>query len=127
MVRADQDRIAQVIYNLVDNAVKFAKDNGRLTISTTLVHDKVSVTVDNDGIPISEADKPHIFDRFYKADKAHTSGRGTGLGLSICKKIMDMHGQPIRMLPRENGAAFEILLQAGENPQRAEALVGEES
>ena len=122
MVRADQDRIAQVIYNLVDNAIKFVEDEGSLTIRTTLVHDKVSLVVENDGAPILEEDRPHLFERFYKADKAHTSGKGTGLGLSICKMIMELHGQPIRVLPREGGAAFEVMLQAGKKPVRPEEV-----
>jgi signal transduction histidine kinase len=88
------------------------------------VHDKVSVIVENDGIPILEADRPHIFERFYKADKAHTSGKGTGLGLSICKRIVEMHGQTIRLLPRNEGAAFEVTLQAGEKPARTSLDTG---
>jgi signal transduction histidine kinase len=63
-VRADQDRIAQVVYNLVDNALKFINDRGNLTIGTAIVHDKVAVTVANDGAPILPEDRPHIFDRF---------------------------------------------------------------
>ncbi len=120
IVLADQDRIAQVVHNLVDNAVKFAAEGGGLTICTNIVHDKVTVTVENDGPPILEADRPHVFERFYKADKAHTSGKGTGLGLSICKQIMDMHGQTIRLLPGDEGAAFQFTLQAGEKASRPE-------
>jgi signal transduction histidine kinase len=114
-VRADQDRIAQVLNNLVDNALKFINDNGNLTIHTRLVHDKVSVIVANDGAPILPEDRPHIFERFYKADKAHTVGKGsgTGLGLSICMRILQQHGQTIRLLPTELGAAFEFTLEPG--------------
>lgn len=116
VVQADQDRIAQVLHNLIDNAIKFSNEDGNLTIRTVLVHDRVSVTVQNDGIPISEADRPHIFERFYKADKAHTSGKGTGLGLSICKQIIEMHGQTIRLLPIDTGVAFLFTLKAGVQP-----------
>lgn len=118
MVRADQDRIAQVLYNLTDNALKFINDQGNLTISTSLVHDKVSVVVTNDGALILPEDRPHIFDRFYKADKAHTVGKssGTGLGLSICQRILQQHGQSIRLLPTELGAAFEFTLDTGIRP-----------
>jgi len=118
VVRADQDRITQVIYNLVDNALKFINDHGNLTIHTSLVHDKVSVVVSNDGAPILPEDRPHIFERFYKADKAHTVGKGsgTGLGLSICQRIIQEHGQTIRLLPVENGAAFEFTLDVGNRP-----------
>jgi len=114
MVRADQDRIAQVVYNLMDNAIKFIGDRGNLTISTSLVHDKVSVMVANDGAPILPEDRPHIFERFYKADKAHTVGKGsgTGLGLSICQRILQQHGQSIRLLPSDSGAAFVFTLEA---------------
>ncbi len=121
MVRADKDRITQVLYNLVDNALKFVSDKGNLTITTKMVHDIVSVTVTNDGSSILEADRPRIFDRFYKADKAHTSGKGTGLGLSICKQIMEMHGQTIRLLPGDEGASFLFTLPAGTKVPRAEA------
>ena len=115
LVRADQDRITQVIYNLVHNALKFINDRGNLTIRTALVHDKVSVVVANDGAPIPSQDRPHIFERFYKGDKAHTVGKGsgTGLGLSICQRIMEQHGQTIRLLPGDNGAAFEFTLAMG--------------
>lgn len=114
MVHADQDRIAQVVYNLMDNAIKFIGDRGNLTISTSLVHDKVSVMVANDGAPILPEDRPHIFERFYKADKAHTVGKGsgTGLGLSICQRILQQHGQSIRLLPSDSGAAFVFTLEA---------------
>lgn len=114
-VRADQDRIAQVLTNLTDNALKFISDNGNLTIRTSLVHDKVSVIVANDGAPIGPEDRPHIFERFYKADKAHTVGKGsgTGLGLSICQRILQQHGQSIRLLPGDVGAAFEFTLDSG--------------
>ena len=119
MVNADQDRITQVIYNLLDNALKFLNDNGNLTIGTSLVHDMVSVVVANDGAPILPEDRPHIFERFYKADKAHTVGKGsgTGLGLSICQRIMQQHGQQIRLLPTETGAAFEFTLEAANRPR----------
>jgi len=118
LVRADQDRITQVIYNLVDNALKFINDHGNLTIRTSLVHDKVSVVVANDGALILQEDRPHIFERFYKADKAHTVGKGsgTGLGLSICQRIIQEHGQTIRLLPVETGAAFEFTLDVGSRP-----------
>ena len=121
IVKADQDRIAQVLHNLIDNAIKFSAEGGNLTIRTALVHDKISVTVKNDGIPILETDRPHIFERFYKADKAHTSGKGTGLGLSICKRIMEMHGESIRTVPCDRGAEFQFTLREGVIQPRLEA------
>ncbi len=111
MARADSDRITQVVHNIVDNALKFVPDNGRLTIRTSLLHDStVAVDIENDGDPIAPEHRAHLFERFYKADKAHTSGHGTGLGLSICKQIMDMHGQTLEVLPLETGAGFRFTL-----------------
>ena len=118
MVRADSDRISQVVHNIVDNALKFVIEGGRLTIRTTLLHDStVAVQIENDGEAISEKDRAHLFERFYKADKAHTSGKGTGLGLSICKQIMDLHGQSINVLPLETGAGFEFTLALSRQPE----------
>lgn len=111
-VLADNDKISQVVHNIVDNALKFVPDNGRLTITTTLLHDStVAVTIENEGEPIASHDRDHLFERFYKVDKAHTSGKGTGLGLSICKQIMDLHGQRLEVLPLEEGAGFLFTLQ----------------
>lgn len=112
-VLADNDKISQVLHNIVDNALKFVPDKGRLTIATTLLHDNstVAVTIENEGEAISPHDREHLFERFYKVDKAHTSGKGTGLGLSICKQIMDLHGQALEVLPLEEGAGFRFTLQ----------------
>ncbi len=112
-VRADQDQIEQVVINLVDNAVKFTPENGHLTVSTRRVGDHVSLRVKDDGIGILPEDAAHIFDRFYKADKAHTVGKGTGLGLAICQRIMERHGQSIRLISGEGGAEFEVTLAPG--------------
>lgn len=118
MVHADIDRIAQVLLNIVDNALKFVVQNGSLTIRTSLLHDTiVEVEIENDGEPIAPEDRPHIFDRFYMAEKAHTSGKGTGLGLSICKQIIELHGQTIALTSKEDGAGFRFTLQAAQPPE----------
>lgn len=124
MVLADNDKISQVVHNIIDNALKFVSDKGRLTIATALLHDStVAVTIQNDGDPIAPHDREHLFERFYKVDKAHTSGKGTGLGLSICKQIMDLHGQTLEVLPLETGAGFRFTLQlsARKEPPMLEA------
>jgi len=92
-VRADSDRIEQVLSNLIDNAIKFLPEYGRLSFYMTQGTDLAYITVQDNGIGISAEDLPYIFDRFYKADKAHTSGGGTGLGLAIASKIVECHGQ----------------------------------
>lgn len=126
-VHADADQIQQVIINLLDNAVKFTPEGGTITLSTREAGNAVALRVKDNGKGILPQDAPHIFDRFYKADKAHTVGKGTGLGLAICRRIMERHGQTIRLVSGEGGAEFEITLEKGSNPggQHGDSGAGE--
>ena len=116
-VHADQDQIEQVLINLLSNAIKYTPEGGCITIDTVQKERLTYVTVRDNGQGILPEDAPYVFDRFYKADKAHTVGKGTGLGLAICKRIMDRHHQSIRLLPGDKGAAFEFTLENGRAPQ----------
>lgn len=116
-VMGDMSRINQVISNFVDNALKFMTDSGTLTVATRLDGKNVVFTVKNDGPVIAEKDLPHIFERFYKADKAHTSGMGTGLGLAICRMIVQQHGSQIRVHSLPGDTAFEFSLPAANPPE----------
>ena len=69
------------------------------------------ITVRDDGPGVAPEDRDRVFERFFTADRAHTTGKGTGLGLSICQRIMEMHGQTIRLLDTEKGAAFRFTLE----------------
>ena len=119
MVHADADQIQQVVINLLDNAIKFTPEGGRVTLAVRRAGDLVSLRVKDTGVGILPEDAPHIFDRFYKADKAHTVGKGTGLGLAICYRIMERHGQSIRLISGDGGAEFEITLARGREGQEA--------
>lgn len=110
-VMADVDRIRQVVTNLIDNAVKFVPEGGKLELSTMTVDGLCYASIKNDGPPIPQEDLPFIFDRFYKADKAHTSGKGTGLGLSIVKVILEQHGQKIKVSSGAGGTCFTFTLE----------------
>ena len=110
-VRADSDRIEQVVINLLDNAIKFTPEGGRITLETARRGGLAEVTVRDNGCGVPPEDREKVFDRFFTADRAHTSGKGTGLGLSICRRIMEMHGQSIRLLDTEEGAAFRFTLE----------------
>ena len=125
-VHADRDRIEQVVVNLLDNAVKFTPEGGRITLTARRAGNLCTMEVRDNGIGISEEDRPRIFDRFFTVDRAHTSGKGTGLGLSICQRIMQMHGQSIRLLDTQEGAAFAFTLQAGEDIRKRRANSGGE-
>jgi two-component system phosphate regulon sensor histidine kinase PhoR len=94
-VSADRDRIRQTIVNLVHNAIKFNRAGGKVTASTAFDSKSVSFTVADTGIGISPDDLPHVFERFYKADKAR-SGGGSGLGLAIARHTIEAHGGEIR-------------------------------
>ena len=111
MVNADCNRISQVLTNLIDNALKFMPESGGLlTLRLESVNGKAVCTVKDNGCGISKEDLPHIFDRFYKVDKAHTSGQGTGLGLAIVKNIIEQHGQTVKAVSDENGTEFTFTL-----------------
>ena len=117
-VRADLARIEQVAVNLVDNAIKFTPPDGRILLKVRAADGLCTVMVEDNGIGILPEDRERVFERFFTADRAHTSGKGTGLGLSICQRIMEMHGQTIRLLDTQEGAAFAFTLPLGERPQR---------
>ena len=119
-VRGDAKRISQVVSNLVDNAIKFLPEaGGVLKLSVRREGRWVYTSVEDNGSGISPEDLPHVFERFYKADKAHTSGMGTGLGLSIVKTIIRQHGADITVRSGDGRTVFEFTLEAGEAPERS--------
>lgn len=96
LVKADVDKIQQVLYNLVDNAIKFSNNDSFIKISATEKNDKVYISVKDSGIGIPKEDLPKIWDRFYKSDLSRGKDKkGTGLGLCIVKEIIQAHGSNI--------------------------------
>ena len=97
LVDADPSQIAQVLRNLIDNAIKFTPDGGSLKLITKADKKQAVISVQDSGKGIDKESIPHLFERFYKAEKAHTPGEsaGTGLGLAIVKRIIDQHDQEI--------------------------------
>ena len=96
IVWADEDRISQVITNLVDNAVKFSFEGGLLRIWTELNDNKILVNIADTGEGIPEEDQTSIFERFYKVDKSHSRSKaGAGIGLHLVKRIIAQHGEKI--------------------------------
>ncbi len=91
---ADEERVEQVVVNLLHNAIKFTPPGGRVTISTKVEGDSILVSVADTGVGIPADDLPRIFERFYKADKARVGG-GTGLGLAIANHIVEALGGKI--------------------------------
>jgi two-component system phosphate regulon sensor histidine kinase PhoR len=109
-VPADRDRIQQVILNIVHNAIKFTPPGGKATVYAKPQKDTVTVSVADTGIGISKEDLPHIFERFFKADKSRSSS-GTGLGLAIAKHTVQAHGGSIWVQSEEGkGSTFSFSL-----------------
>lgn len=97
-ILADEDMIHQVIYNLVDNAVKFTSEGGNIDFKVTADVQKVYVSIRNSGAGIPSEECGKIFERFYKLDKSRSYDvKGAGLGLYICKSIVEMHGGQIKV------------------------------
>jgi two-component system phosphate regulon sensor histidine kinase PhoR len=92
-LKADPFRLEQVFTNLLENALKYTSEGGRISIAASQVDGQTHIAVSDTGIGIPPADLPHIFERFYRVEKARSREKGgTGLGLSIVKHIVGMHG-----------------------------------
>jgi two-component system phosphate regulon sensor histidine kinase PhoR len=111
-VNADPDRLRQVFVNLIDNAIKYNKDGGTISISAMQDNAKVTFTVADAGIGIPQQDLPRVFERFYRVDKARSRELGgTGLGLSIVKHIVETHGGAVSVKSElGQGSAFSFTL-----------------
>lgn len=108
---ANQDAINQVIYNLVDNGVKFCPNGGVLGIRVSIGKDKVYLSVYNDGEEIPPDELPLVFERFHKTDKSRSRNRDSwGLGLYIVKTILDSHGENISITSQNNRTEFTFTL-----------------
>ena len=101
-VVADRERVLQVMMNIVSNSIKYTPNGGHILISAGREGDRVWMQVDDDGIGIPPKDRPRIFERFYRVDKARSrQSGGTGLGLSIAKEIVDRHEGVLELVDRE--------------------------
>jgi two-component system phosphate regulon sensor histidine kinase PhoR len=110
LVPADKARIRQVIVNLLHNAIKFTDAGGQITITSRREGDSVTVAIADTGRGIAREYQPHVFERFYKGDKAR-AGEGTGMGLAIAKHIVEVHGGDIRVESEEGrGSTFSFSL-----------------
>lgn len=107
-VNADKGKIEQVLYNLLDNAIKFSPQDSVIKIETNERHNKLFISVKDHGLGIPKKDLKLIFDRFYKSDYSRGKDKkGTGLGLSITKEIIHSHGEHINVISTEDvGSEF---------------------
>ena len=108
----DSAKLEQVLYNLVENAVKYSPEGGHIEIAALREGRNAVITVTDDGPGIPAEDLPHIFDRFYRVDKARSRDTGgTGLGLSIVRQIVTLHQGTVTVDSVEGqGSVFRVEL-----------------
>lgn len=118
-VYADEGKIQQVLYNLIDNAIKFSHPDSTITIETTAKYEKIFVSVRDTGIGIPKDSLKKIWERFYKTDLSRGKDKkGTGLGLSIVKEIIQLHGENINVISTE-GVGTEFIFSLSRSGDRA--------
>lgn len=115
-ILADNDRLGQVIANIISNAIKYTPEGGNITVTAAARDHGAAITVQDDGIGIPEADLPHIFERFYRVDKARSREKGgSGLGLAIAKEFIDNLKGTIQIESAPNqGTTVTVWLPAAE-------------
>jgi len=105
-VIADCDMVSQVVYNLLDNAIRFTPSGGQVSVTASRRDGAIAVAIEDTGIGIASEHLPRVFERFYKVDKSR-SGGGTGLGLAIARHIVRTHGGEIWVESEEGrGSTF---------------------
>ncbi|WP_056990657.1 cell wall metabolism sensor histidine kinase WalK [Liquorilactobacillus mali] len=111
-VEIDTDKFMQVVDNIINNAIKYSPDGGVITCRLLETHDHVILSISDQGLGIPKKDVVHIFDRFFRVDKARSRAQGgTGLGLAISKEVIEMHGGRIWVDSIEGkGSTFYISL-----------------
>jgi signal transduction histidine kinase len=118
-LHGDPLRLAQLMDNLISNAIKFTPDGGRVTVTTAANDGHASLEVRDSGVGIAPADREQIFERFFRARTARKGAvTGAGLGLAITKAIVDAHGGSIRVESELGaGTSFLISLPLGDDPE----------
>ena len=113
-------KIQQVLYNLIDNAIKFSYPNSSIYIETTEKHEKIFISVKDSGEGIPKDSIKKIWERFYKTDPSRGKDKkGTGLGLAITKEIIQAHGQNINVVSTEGvGSEFTFTLDLAPDDTR---------
>ena len=108
-ILADSTAVNQIIHILIDNAVKYAGLGGTVRVKLYRHKDTVYLSTLNTGAPIPPEDLPHIFERFYRSDKARTAGSGYGLGLAICKSLAEERKATVSVTSDEaHGTEFTV-------------------
>jgi two-component system phosphate regulon sensor histidine kinase PhoR len=113
-IRGSDEELHRLVLNLLENAVIYTPEGGSVTIRTYQDKTNVALEISDTGIGIEKEEQPHIFENFYRTERArkHSSG-GTGLGLSIVKRIVDLHGATIQVESQPGqGSCFRVSFPA---------------
>jgi two-component system phosphate regulon sensor histidine kinase PhoR len=112
-VRGNEERLGQVLVNLLHNAVKFSPEGGDVVVRIRARRSDVVLDVEDHGVGIPRIDQARVFERFYKVDRARVRGGGTGLGLSIARHVVEAHAGRISVQSEEGiGSTFSVVLPA---------------
>ncbi|MPN15846.1 Alkaline phosphatase synthesis sensor protein PhoR [bioreactor metagenome] len=111
-ITGDKDKISQVVVNLLSNALKYTKEGGNVDVILEEESKNIVLTVRDTGIGISKEDLPHIFERFYRADKSRTRiTGGAGIGLAIVRSVIEAHNGKVIVESNINeGTVFKVFL-----------------
>lgn len=111
-VKADKNKIRQVLLNLISNSIKYGRDDGLTKVSFYDMEERILIEVSDNGVGISEDDIKHVYDRFYRADKSRSRDvGGSGLGLAIVKHIIEAHNQTLSLRSTDGkGSTFGFTL-----------------
>ena len=115
----DRSKLAQVLYNLTDNAIKYTPDGGKIAVTLSADAENLIWEVTDNGVGIPEEDQKHVFERFYRVDKARSRETGgTGLGLSIVRQLVHLHDGTVSVSSTPGqGTTFTVHLPARKEEQ----------
>ena len=121
VMQADSSKLGQIIYNLAENAIKYTPDGGHVTVMLGMESGQMILQVQDDGVGIPPEDQAHIFDRFYRVDKARSRETGgTGLGLSIVRQMVTLHGGTISVSSQPGeGSLFTVRIPLSRKEDKA--------
>ena len=115
-IKGDKDKLKQVFINLISNAIKFNKENGRINISLYSDDKNIAVEIADNGIGINREDLPFIFERLYRGDKSRHQIEGSGIGLTIVKSILQLHNANINVESEQGeGTSFKVYFSKHDN------------